>query len=599
MRAIKKFIKNYFSSFAYFYGYLKNKIFISFLLSVAVGFLDSLGLTMFFPLLQVVGGGEGELQSNSMGRMGLLIEEFEKIGIPISLASILVIMVIFFSLKALAKYASDVYIIILQQRFIRSIRLNLLQKINHLSFKQFITAEVGRIQNTMTGEVDRVSRSFTTYFRSFQEAVMVAVYMGFAFFVNFQFAILVSIGGFLTNFLYKYIYTHTKGASRRLTRYNSLFQGQVIQYIAHFKYLKATGMAQRYAQHLRKTIYQIEYSRRKIGMLAGVSNAAREPMLVLVIAAVIFIQVRFFEGQMGTIIFSLLLFYRALSSLANLQTQWNTFMENSGSLENMQDFEKELAHGKEHKGEIDFEQLQSDIELRQVSFTYGQTPVLKDINLRIPKNHSVAFVGESGSGKTTLINLIAGLLPETEGEILLGDTPLKKLRRETYQARIGYVSQDPVIFNDSIFNNITFWAEPNAENRKRFEESITQASLADFIEQLPKGGDTILGHNGVNLSGGQKQRISIARELFKQIDLLILDEATSSLDSETEKNIQDSIDALKGKYTIIIVAHRLSTIRNAHQIIFMDRGQIRASGSFESLIQKEEAFRKMVELQEL
>src|SRR5690554_3933004 len=144
-----------------------------------------------------------------------------------------------------------------------------------------------------------------------------------------------------------------------------------------------------------------------------------------------------------------------------------------------------------------------------------------------------------------------------------------------------------------------FRSEPTPENIKRFQFSIKQASLTNFLEELPEKEKTKLGNNGINLSGGQKQRISIARELYKDIDILILDEATSALDSETENAIQESIDALHGKYTILIVAHRLSTIKNADQIVFMDNGLIVAVDTFEKLIQKQERFRKMVELQEL
>src|SRR5699024_4890563 len=178
------------------------------------------------------------------------------------------------------------------------------------------------------------------------------------------------------------------------------------------------------------------------------------------------------------------------------------------------------------------------------------TPILEDVNLRIPKNRSVAFVGESGSGKTTLVNLVSGLLPEGEGEIVVDGTPLREIKKETYQSRIGYVSQDTVVFNDTVYNNVTFLAEPTKENLAKFERVIEKASLSVFLNELPEGKDTVLGNNGINLSGGQKQRISIARELFKEIDILILDEATSALDSETEKEIQDNLDQLKGEYTL-------------------------------------------------
>jgi subfamily B ATP-binding cassette protein MsbA len=169
----------------------------------------------------------------------------------------------------------------------------------------------------------------------------------------------------------------------------------------------------------------------------------------------------------------------------------------------------------------------------------------------------------------------------------------------SFQKHIGYIAQEAVIFNDTIYNNVTFWAEPNSQHISKFNKAINQASLTDFIQTLEDKGNTYLGNSGINLSGGQRQRIAIARELYKDIEILIMDEATSALDSETEKSIQDSIDALKGKYTILLVAHRLSTIKNADQIVFMKKGKIENVGTFQDLLEQREDFKRMVELQEI
>src|SRR5699024_2305018 len=294
-----------------------------------------------------------------------------------------------------------------------------------MSFKQFILSDAGRIQNTMSGEVDRVSRAFSTYFRAFQQGVMVLVYIGFAFSVDWQFAILVTIGGGLTNFLYRIIYKHTKGASRKLTSYNNVFQGQIIQHVGHFKYLKATGMVDKYAQHLRKTIFKIENSRRYMGVLSSIASAAREPLMVGIVGLVIFTQVHFFSISIAAIFFSLMLFYRALTSLVAMQQEWNNFMNVSGSLENMQDFQQLLQSSREKQGKEPFNTLERSVNLQQVDFAYGDTPILKNINLEIHKNQSIAFVGESGSGKTTLVNLVACLLEPNTGTIRVDGVDFK------------------------------------------------------------------------------------------------------------------------------------------------------------------------------
>jgi subfamily B ATP-binding cassette protein MsbA len=263
----------------------------------------------------------------------------------------------------------------------------------------------------------------------------------------------------------------------------------------------------------------------------------------------------------------------------------------------MSEFNKELNSGKEKDGQLFVNNFKDNLEFKSVSFSIEETTILKDINFSIKRNQTIALVGESGSGKTTLINLMTGLLSPTNGKILLDGVDLETIKKSSYQSRIGNITQEAVIFNDTIFNNISFWDEPNEDNLKRFEEALKKAAIYDYVYNLPLKGDEMLGSNGINISGGQKQRISIARELYKDVDFLVMDEATSALDSETEKTIKDNIDNLHGVNTIIIVAHRLSTVKNADNIILLQKGKIVASGNFETLLSNP-LFEKMVQLQE-
>ena len=410
---------------------------------------------------------------------------------------------------------------------------------------------------------------------------------------------MVVVFGIISHFLFKLVYSRTRRASRTLTNQNHIFQGQIIQHVAHFKYLRSTGMVDKFSKKLEETIVAIEDSRKRLGMLSSIGSAVVEPSIIIILAIVMWVPFHFFGGTLSTALVSLLFFFRALTSLVNLQAQWNTFLKVSGSLENIDSFSESLKQHQFEDGEIPFNSFEGGISIENLNFSYGSKLILKNINLQISRNESVAFVGESGSGKTTLISLITALLHPDSGGITIEGVSLKEYESKSYQERIGYVSQDPVIFDDSIYNNITFWAPKTPENLLRFNNSVQKASLEDFVIELDEKENTILGNNGINLSGGQRQRVSIARELYKDIDLLILDEATSALDSETEKAIQTSIEALQGKYTLLIVAHRLSTIKNTDRIVFMDKGEIVDVDSFDNLIQKQDRFRKMVALQEL
>lgn len=195
--------------------------------------------------------------------------------------------------------------------------------------------------------------------------------------------------------------------------------------------------------------------------------------------------------------------------------------------------------------------------------------------------------------------MIAGLIEPESGDLLIDHISLREMNLNNYRNKVGYISQEPVIFSDTLYNNITFWAEPTAENVKRFERAVEMASLKEFVSNQPDKEKTRLGDNGILISGGQKQRISIARELYKDVDILIFDEATSSLDSETEKMIQENIEQLHGRYTMIVIAHRLSTIKEADIIFLLEKGRITDSGNFEEMMHKSSRFKKMVSLQEV
>jgi subfamily B ATP-binding cassette protein MsbA len=598
MQSIKKILAKQFSTFYYFYSYLGYRIFLALSLSILVAVLDGFGLSMFLPLLQMVGGNE-QVDPEAMGNLSFLIDGIKNLGFELNLFAILIFMLFFFILKGGVHFVTGTYKVILLQSFVKKLRLKILSALNTIKFKVFMTTDAGRIQNTMSGEIEKISQGYNMYMSAFQQGVMVAVYMGFAFIVDLQFALLVSIGGILTNILYKQIYKRTKGKSKEFTSDSHSYQGQIIQHVANFKYLKATDLVNIFSDRLKKSILAIENSRKKMGIYSAILEAAREPMLIFVVASVIIIQTQLLNASLGPIILSLLFFYRALTALLNLQNSWNRFLEVSGSVENVRSFQNELNRNQSQNGTIKIANLSDNIELKNASFIYENTPILSNINLNIIKNETLAFVGESGSGKTTLVNILAGLMPVDEGGMFIDGQKVSELDIRSYQSRIGYITQEPVIFNDTIFNNVTFWDEFSDQNYNRFRHALQRASILGYVEKLPKTYNTTLGNNGVNLSGGQKQRISIARELYKNIDILIMDEATSALDTETESSIQENIDALKGEYTLLIVAHRLSTIKNADRIVLMKEGEIENIGNYADLVQNNKEFERMVKLQEL
>ena len=598
-KALLHIVRQYFSNFYYFYKHLRYKIFIFLFLSIIASIMDGFGLAMFLPLFKLISDDAVDHSSVEMGNLSFLVDGMKGLGLEINLVTILGILLFFFVMKGVVKIIAGYLQVVYRQFFIRTLRTKNLQFLASYSYSNFVLADAGKIQNTLSGEIGRVVSAYTTYMQVIKSSVTLIVYCVLALLSNPQFAILVAVGGYLTNFIFRKMYVKTKQLSRDLVKTGHGMQGLLIQHIEYFKYLKATGLMKIYSGKLIKKVHELEETNRKIGVIDAIMQGLREPTLIFVVVVVILIQVELLGGSMGLIILSILFFYRALTQVMQLQTAWNQFLSYSGSIENLTGFTADLVAGKEKLGKKKFEGLQNFIKFENVNFSYGNVSTLKNINLGINKYETIAFVGESGSGKSTLMNLICGMLIPNSGRILVDDVALSEFNTHSFSQRIGYITQEPVIFDDTIFNNVTFWSEKTPENYERFFNALKKASIDNFVLEQELKEDSRLGHNGINLSGGQKQRFSIARELYKDIDILIMDEATSALDSETEKTIQTNIEALKGNYTILIVAHRLSTIKNSDRIVVLKKGEVMQIGTYEELIKLGTDFKKMVELQEL
>ncbi|WP_018674739.1 ABC transporter ATP-binding protein [Riemerella columbina] len=583
-----------------FFNYFKNivgwHIYGYIILNFLVGLMDGLGLAMFVPLLSIATGSE--TNNDSLGKLKILVDFFEKNGIVLNLSTALIIMISLFVLKGIFFYIRTIYFTKIRLVAMRKIRVNLLHGLSDISYEGFTHLDAGRIQNNMINETSRLVGAMVSYFMSIQHIVMLLTYIILAFISNWQFAIMVGIGGFLTNVFYKYINKKTKEYSRSRSLVGHDFNGNLIQAINHFKYLKATNAFKTYERKLRNNIWVSEDIDFNMGKIGAIGESLREPMIIIVIAAVILLQVNVLGGNFGSILVSLLLFYRALAHLVSMQNSWNSFVGFSASLESIEHMLSDFKKFEEPKYN-DFINSIEKIEGKNITVSFGNQKVLKGINISIPAKTSVAFVGESGAGKTTLANVLCGLLTPNNGQVLVGDKSIYHSDLSSFRANVGYITQEPVIFDDTIFNNVTLWAEKTEENIAKFWKTIEQVSMKKFVLDLENLEDTRLGNNGILISGGQKQRISIARELYKDVELLVMDEATSALDSETERYIKDNIDMLHGKFSMIIIAHRLSTIKNVDTVYLLEEGEIISSGNFEDLVNKSDRFRKMVELQEV
>ncbi len=588
--------------FRYFYKSLGNRLIFNIFLTVLLGLFDGIGLALFIPLLQFVSDPKDAATraGDSLGGMQFIIDGFQYIGLPLNIFTVLTLILTIFGLKALLTYFIGISMVDLRQRYGIGTRLKQLKELQNLSYKGLLDLDAGQIQNAMTVELGKTVQAMVQFMSYNKAIIILSTYVVMAFLANWQFALLIIIGGAIMSFFFKRINEIVRETSFQITERNRMFSGYLIQCITTFKYLKSTNYFEKYYSKLEKVNKDVEQLNREIGQKQALTSSIREPLIMVVIVLVILFQIYVMGSTLGSIILSLLLFYRALGGLMGLQNIYQSFMQNVGSIEAMKNFNQLMTTYQEKFGDkANYPGLKSKIELKNLNFYYNKKAALKNINLQINKNETVAFVGESGSGKTTLANLIITLLHSTEGEYLVDGVNIDFYNKKQFRNKIGYITQESIIYSDTIYNNVTFWAPRTPENEKRFWEAIHKVHLTEFVKDAEDKEETQLGDNGMKVSGGQKQRISIARELYKDIDILVMDEATSALDSETEHFIQSNINELQGQFTIIVIAHRLSTIKKADQIYLMDRGEILASGPFDELKEKSPRFKRMVDLQNI
>lgn len=322
------------------------------------------------------------------------------------------------------------------------------------------------------------------------------------------------------------------------------------------------------------------------------------PMVALASLAAVAV---LFQGEKSAILPLLLTFLLALQRLSvrlkSLAGSVTMLADNSARMLRLQTILDN--HGKtfEKSGAKPFVGLQEDIEFRSVSLSYGEDGVfaLKDLNFLIRRNQVTALVGESGAGKSSVVDLLIGLYPPTIGQVFVNGLPLVDYDFQNWRKNVGVVSQDTFIFNSSILENLRYGRLEASVDE--VIEAARSAQAHDFILALPEGFNTIVGERGYRLSGGQRQRLALARALVKQPEILILDEATSALDSESEKLIQQALDQFQGNRTVIVVAHRLSTIAGADQILVLDKGEIVEKGNHHSLMRQGRRYARYWNLQ--
>lgn len=583
--------------FKYFSKLLGSHIYVYILFNFLVGLLDGIGIALFIPILSLASKNDVAYKPDNTNFIEkFLLFIFNSLHIEFTITKAIFLLICIFLIKGILVFFKSLYFVKIRLNSIRKLRINLIEGIANYSYEEYVKADIGKFQNNLIGESGRLINSLISYFAYLQNLIMMSTYLLLAIVSDYKFTLLVAIGGGITNIIYTYLNKITKAKSLETVNVNNSFATDLIQAFNNFKYLKATNYFSAYKKRFYKTIYDSEHLSFSLGKISAFTESLREPLIIIIISIVILIEILFFNVHLGTILISLLMIYRALAYLVSMQNAWNGFLSSSGAIVSIDELYKDFQDHKERTEGRPIDKIEK-ISLKDVGLTISNTIILDNITLDIEKNQTIGLVGESGSGKTTLVNIISSLIKPTSGTLQYNSNDINHTDLMSLRNRIGYITQEPVIFDDTIFNNVTFWDQKNEATLEKFWQVIEMVNLKDFMNSISDGENTRVGNNGMMISGGQKQRISIARELYKGIDLLIMDEATSALDTETERIIKDNIDALSGKLTILIIAHRLSSIKNADHIYLMNKGKIISQGNFSELYNNSPYFKNIVDLQ--
>jgi len=364
--------------------------------------------------------------------------------------------------------------------------------------------------------------------------------------------------------------------------------------------VKASATEEYAIENLSRVIHTKLGYRFKSLLNASLVPALYRPLTMGVVCLGIYLAVRYLFLEVSLIVLFLALFYRLMPSLSSLQSTYQQFLTYAPSLAEVDRRVAEAVSFREDSGVQIFDSLHESIRLENVNFCYVEgepTATLRNINLTIKQGEITAIVGGSGGGKSTLLDLCLGLLEPDSGKVWVDNRDLQDFERRSWRRKIGYVSQDVLLLNDTVRNNIA-WVCRNATSDE-IEEAARRAYAHEFILQLTEGYQTLVGDKGVKLSGGQRQRICLARALLQNPEILILDEATSALDAESEKMIQRTVQTLYGKITVLLVSHRLATVRGADSVYVIERGEIVESGTWDELVAKDSRFEHLRTLQML
>ena len=554
------------------------------LLLVTAGAGEGVTLLLLVPLLRFVGLDPA---TGAMGRLDEGISSaLASAGVPRTLGAVLLVYAAAASLQVLLVRYQAIFHIRLEQDIVRRLRQRLYRSIFGASWLFLARQRSTDLAHLLTRELDRVGAA-TAQLTSIAATLFVSViYVGLAFALAPAMTAMVLGSGCVLLLALRGGSVRARAAGEAFSRASAGMYAVAIEHLGGIKAIKGQSRDDRSVALFAATTDQLADAHVRAAVANSQSRAWFDLGAVCILALTLLIAIDRLRISAATLLLLLFLFARIMPRLAALQQGVQQYLTLLPSVQVVSDWQQQLEAAVERDPQADSRPLPlaRAIRFRGVSFGYGDRSTwrLRDIDLTLQAGSTTAIAGPSGAGKSTLADLLMGLLMPNEGIIAVDDEPLGRNRVRVWRDRIGYVAQDTFLLHDTVRANL-LWADPAATDAD-IDRALRLAAADGFVAALPGGLDTVIGDRGVTLSGGERQRLALARALLRKPALLILDEATSSLDSENEQRIQQAIERLHGSMTILVIAHRLSTIRGADMIHVLEQGRLIESGTWDTLL---------------